>query len=87
MLRNLRSIQQLIINSTPKEEVNQINPQGGNGNSEGSSNTFNRAIQVPLRGNSNNNNNLSNKLNTIIKAQVTTTQAIEQTLQVKVKAL
>ena len=70
MSRNPRNVQQPVINPAPKEEVNQINPNGGNG--EGSSNTFNGAIQVSPRGNPNNDNNLSNKINTLIKAQVAT---------------
>ena len=70
MSRNPRNVQQPVVDPAPEEEVDQINPNGGNG--EGSSNTFNRAIQVPPRGNPNNDNNLSNEINTLIKAQVTT---------------
>ena len=72
MSRNPRNVQQPIVDPAPKEEVDQINPQGGNGNGEGSSNTFNRAIQVSPRGNPNNDNHLSNEIDTMIKAQVTT---------------
>ena len=70
MSRNLRNVQQPVVYPAPKEEVDQINPNSGNG--EGSSNTFNRAIQVPPRGNPNDDNNLSNEIDTLIKAQVTT---------------
>ena len=66
MSQNPRNVQQPVVDPAPKEEVNQINPNSGNG--EGSSNTFNRAIQVPPRGSPNNDNNLSNKLDIIIKA-------------------
>ena len=68
MSRNLRNVQQPIVDPAPEEEVDQINPQGGNGNGEGSSNTFNGAIQVPPRGDPNDDNNLSNEIDTIIKA-------------------
>ena len=85
MSRNPRNVQQPVVDPAPEEEVNQINPNDGNG--EGSSNTFNGAIQVPPGGNPNNDNNLSNEINALIKAQVTTAQAIEQTLQYEVKAL
>jgi hypothetical protein len=68
MSRNLRSVQQPIVDPAPEEEVDQINPQGGNGNGEGSSNTFNRAIQVPPKGDPNDDNNLSNELDAMIKA-------------------
>ena len=42
MSRNPRNVQQPVVDPAPEEEVDQINPNGGNG--EGSSNTFNGAI-------------------------------------------
>jgi len=54
MSRNLRDVRPLA-EDIPAEEVDQINPDRGNG--KGSSNTFNGAFQVPPRGNNNNEDN------------------------------
>jgi len=85
MSRNPRNVQQPVVDPAPEEEVDQINPNGGNG--EGSSNTFNGAIQVPPGGNPDDDNNLSNEIDALIEAQVAAAQAAEQTLRHEVEAL
>jgi hypothetical protein len=60
---------QSLINSSPIEELNQINPNIGN--SKGLSNTFHRAIPDLLRPYNINNNNSDNNINTVINTQVT----------------
>ena len=68
MSRNLRNIWPLA-KAIPIEEVDQINPDTGNG--EGSSNTFNGAPQEPLRASNNNGNNPGNNQDTEINTRVT----------------
>ena len=84
MSRNLRNIRPLA-EAIPIEEVDQINPNAGNG--EGSSNTFNGAPQEPPRASNNDGNNPGNNQDTEINAQVTAAQAAEQGLRTEVEAL
>jgi hypothetical protein len=62
---------QSLIDPSPTEEVNQIDPNIGNG--KGSSNTFNRAIPDLLRPRNINNNNPNNDIDTVINTQVAAT--------------
>jgi hypothetical protein len=84
MSRNLRNVRSLA-GAIPIEEVDQINPDAGNG--EGSSNTFNRALQEPPRASNNDRNNPGDDQNAEINAQVTAAQAAEQRLRTDVEAL
>jgi hypothetical protein len=61
-----------LIDPSPTEEVDQIDPNIGNG--EGSSNTFNGAVPDLSRPRNINNDNPDNDINTAINAQVTAAQ-------------
>ena len=84
MSRNLRNVWSLA-GAIPIEEVDQINPNAGNG--KGSSNTFNGALQEPPRASNNDRNNPGDNQDAEINAQVATAQATEQRLRTNVKAL
>jgi hypothetical protein len=84
MSRNLRNVRSLT-GAIPTEEVDQINPDTGNG--EGSSNTFNGALQEPPRASNNDINNPGDNQDAEIDAQVTAAQAAEQRLRTEVEAL
>jgi hypothetical protein len=84
MSRNLRNVRSLT-GAIPIEEVDQINPDTGNG--KGSSNTFNRALQEPPRASDNNRNNPGDNQDAEINTQVTAAQATEQRLYTEVEVL
>jgi hypothetical protein len=84
MSRNLRNVRSLA-GAIPTEEVDQINPDAGNG--EGSSNTFNGALQEPPRASNNDRNNPGDNQDAEINAQVAAAQAAEQRLRTDVEAL
>lgn len=84
MSRNLRNVRPLA-EAIPTEEVDQINPDVGNG--EGSSNTFNGAPQEPPRASNNDGNNPGNDQDAEIDARVAAAQAAEQGLRTEVEAL
>jgi hypothetical protein len=82
MSRNARNSRP-IAETTPVEEVDQVNP--GTGNGEGSSNTLNGASQR-LQG-ENNINNSGNDEDAIIDAQILAAQAAERSLRANVETL
>ncbi len=84
MPRTLRNSQP-VAEPTPIEEVDQIDPSGGNG--EDSSNTFNGASQALPRNNRDDNINLGSGEDALIDAQIAAAQAAEQTLRAEVEAL
>lgn len=84
MSRNLRNARSLI-DPAPTEEVDQIDPNMGNG--EGSSNTFNGAVPDPSRPRNIDNDNPDNNIDAAIDAQVAAAQAAEQDLRNEVEAL